>query len=353
MDALPPSRRARPAARRAGPPADRDRGAAAVRHAAVAVRALGPRADRGRRRRDRARRGGRDAVRVGQPRSADAFVDPDDLDLARDPNPYLSFGAGIHYCLGAPLAKLELGDRVRDAAAAARRGSSSSRRRAGSRPSSCAGSSRSGSGSERRSGVRYVALGDSYTIGTSVAARRPLAGPAGRGARTADAPRLELVANLGVNGYTSADLIRDELPALDGLRPEFVSVLIGVNDVVQRRAARDVRGERRTDPRRAPRPAGPGPDRDRRDSRTTPSRRPAPTTATRAGSTTRSSPPTRRWRGSRRERGDRLRRHVRPVATRRRDDRTLVAARRAPPERRPVRAWVERIAPVVTGLIAG
>jgi cytochrome P450 len=38
-----------------------------------------------------------------------AFDRPDDLDLRRDPNPYLSFGAGIHYCLGAPLAKLELG----------------------------------------------------------------------------------------------------------------------------------------------------------------------------------------------------------------------------------------------------
>src|SRR6478736_9257316 len=38
-----------------------------------------------------------------------AFERADDLDLARDPNPYLSFGAGIHYCLGAPLAKLELG----------------------------------------------------------------------------------------------------------------------------------------------------------------------------------------------------------------------------------------------------
>ena len=38
-----------------------------------------------------------------------AFVRPDELDLARDPNPYLSFGAGIHHCLGAPLAKLELG----------------------------------------------------------------------------------------------------------------------------------------------------------------------------------------------------------------------------------------------------
>ncbi len=42
-------------------------------------------------------------------RDATVFERPDDLDLARDPNPYLSFGAGIHYCLGAPLAKLELG----------------------------------------------------------------------------------------------------------------------------------------------------------------------------------------------------------------------------------------------------
>ena len=37
------------------------------------------------------------------------FPNADELDLTRDPNPYLSFGAGIHYCLGAPLAKLELG----------------------------------------------------------------------------------------------------------------------------------------------------------------------------------------------------------------------------------------------------
>jgi lysophospholipase L1-like esterase len=46
-------------------------------------------------------------------------------------------------------------------------------------------------------------------------------------------PRLELVANLGVNGFTSGDLIEVELPRLDGLRPDFLSVLIGVNDVVQ------------------------------------------------------------------------------------------------------------------------
>jgi cytochrome P450 len=36
-----------------------------------------------------------------------AFEDPDEIVLDRSPNPYLSFGAGIHYCLGAPLAKLE------------------------------------------------------------------------------------------------------------------------------------------------------------------------------------------------------------------------------------------------------
>ena len=38
-----------------------------------------------------------------------AFDRADDLDLGRSPNPMLTFGAGIHYCLGAPLAKLELG----------------------------------------------------------------------------------------------------------------------------------------------------------------------------------------------------------------------------------------------------
>jgi Lysophospholipase L1 and related esterases len=44
---------------------------------------------------------------------------------------------------------------------------------------------------------------------------------------------LRLVANLGVNGCTSGELIRDELPELDRLRPHFASLLIGVNDVVR------------------------------------------------------------------------------------------------------------------------
>lgn len=82
--------------------------------------------------------------------------------------------------------------------------------------------------------MRYVALGDSYTIGTSVdvAERFPDQLVAALATGTPPLP-VALVANLGVDGYTSADLIRDELPPLGDLRPEFVSLCIGVNDVVQ------------------------------------------------------------------------------------------------------------------------
>lgn len=81
--------------------------------------------------------------------------------------------------------------------------------------------------------LRFVALGDSYTIGTAVdqaSERWPDRLVAALGTRPA---ALELVANLAVNGFTSRDVIEAELPQVPALRPDFASLLIGVNDVVQ------------------------------------------------------------------------------------------------------------------------
>jgi acyl-CoA thioesterase I len=84
--------------------------------------------------------------------------------------------------------------------------------------------------------LRWVAFGDSFTIGTSVALEDRW--PDQLVARLATTPpsraTLALVANHAVNGYTAGDVLRHQIPLVDGdTRLEFATLLVGVNDVVQ------------------------------------------------------------------------------------------------------------------------
>ena len=91
-----------------------------------------------------------------------------------------------------------------------------------------------------RGPLHYLALGDSYTIGTG-ASDESHSWPAIIAVRLG----AELT-NPAVNGYTTLDLIRDELPLVQRLQPDVVSVLIGVNDLVQGRSPDRYRRSLRT-----------------------------------------------------------------------------------------------------------
>jgi lysophospholipase L1-like esterase len=81
--------------------------------------------------------------------------------------------------------------------------------------------------------IRYLALGDSYTIGTGLEDQAKNF-PSLLAGRLKDETGIDVaLVNLGVNGYSTTDLIREELPVARNARPELVSILIGANDIVQ------------------------------------------------------------------------------------------------------------------------
>ena len=89
--------------------------------------------------------------------------------------------------------------------------------------------------------LTYLALGDSYTIGTGATHES-------RNFPSLLALRLEAesghpvrVVNPAVNGFTTLDLLAKEIGFIDQLNPHVVTVLIGVNDLVRGRGLQQYR----------------------------------------------------------------------------------------------------------------
>ena len=84
----------------------------------------------------------------------------------------------------------------------------------------------------QKSSLKYVALGDSYTCGTG--AKPSETWPVLLVRHLNDQGiNIELSANPAHNGWTSQNVIDYELPVIEQIKPDFVTLLIGVNDWVQ------------------------------------------------------------------------------------------------------------------------
>ena len=88
-------------------------------------------------------------------------------------------------------------------------------------------------------GARYLALGDSFTIGTGSSPSEAF--PARLVERWRGHGCNVELKNVAVNGYTTEDVIREELPAVGTFRPTFVTIAAGANDIVQGRTEEEYR----------------------------------------------------------------------------------------------------------------
>lgn len=81
-----------------------------------------------------------------------------------------------------------------------------------------------------REEIRYLALGDSFTEGTG--SPRASAFPVRLAAAWRRAGHAVELLNLGANGYTTEDLLEEELPQVAAFKPTRVTLAVGANDIV-------------------------------------------------------------------------------------------------------------------------
>jgi len=85
---------------------------------------------------------------------------------------------------------------------------------------------------ENQTNVRYLPLGDSYTIGEGVGINENFPSLLTQKLQK-EGLDITIVAQPAVTGYTTQDILDHQIPLLASLKPNFCTLLIGVNDWVQ------------------------------------------------------------------------------------------------------------------------
>ena len=80
--------------------------------------------------------------------------------------------------------------------------------------------------------IRYVAIGDSYTVATGIDEKDSWPSQLTQKLKSAGI-EINLIEILGMRGATSQQTLNEVMPLLKNLKPEFISLLIGVNDWIR------------------------------------------------------------------------------------------------------------------------
>lgn len=80
--------------------------------------------------------------------------------------------------------------------------------------------------------IRYVAIGDSYTVATGIDEKDSWPSQLTQKLKSAGI-EINLIEILGMRGATSQQTLNEVIPLLKNLKPEFISLLIGVNDWIR------------------------------------------------------------------------------------------------------------------------